>query len=79
MKVQRLLRCYRLKIEERIKSRSPQDVDVLAVLDFENPCSRPESHPRRLLIQHEGQGENEHAHGRRKGSGRPGRRRPAEP
>ena len=23
--------------------RSPQDVDVLAVLNFENPCSRPES------------------------------------
>ena len=36
-------------------TRSLQDLDVLAVSDFKNPCSRPDTHPRRLLTIYEGQ------------------------
>ena len=35
-----------------VRTRPPQDVDVLAVLDFQNPCYRPETpgfYPRCLL------------------------------
>ena len=38
-----------------------QDVDVLAVLDFEIPCSRPETpgfHPKPLFLKYEGHDEN---------------------
>ena len=48
-----ILICYCLLI------RPPQDVDVLAVVDFQIPCYRPETpalYPRRLLINHEGPG-----------------------
>ena len=41
--------------------RSPQDVDVLAVLEFGIPCPRPENpglHHRPLLLKYEGYGEN---------------------
>jgi len=37
--------------------RPPQDVDVLAVLDFQIPCFRPDTsslHPRSLLTNQEG-------------------------
>ena len=67
----------------------PQDVDVLAVLDFQIPCLRSETHafyPRSLLTNHEGQGqklgrpwrisERERVF---KDPGRQGRRRPEEP
>jgi len=69
--------------------RPPQDVDVLAVLDFQIPCFRPETpvlYPRRLLTNHEGHvrklGRPRRAEGREQGykyPGRRGRRRPEEP
>ena len=49
--------------------RPPQDVDVLAVLDFENPCFCSETldaHPRRLLTKNEGQDKNKDAWRRRR-------------
>ena len=45
----------------RLRSRPMQDVDVLAVLDFEIPCSRPETpgfHPKPLFLKYEGHDEN---------------------
>ena len=46
-------------LESVISTRPPQDVDVLAVLDFQIPFSRPETpgfYPRCLLTKHEGRG-----------------------
>ena len=39
-----------------VSTRPPQDVDVIAVLDFQIPCFRPETpalYPRSLLTNHE--------------------------
>ena len=47
------------KLPVDVRIRPPQEVDVLAVLDFYIPCFRPEApalHPRSLLTNHEGDG-----------------------
>ena len=46
-------------LDSLVTGRSPQDVDVLAVLDFEIPRFRPETpgiYPRCLLTNHKGHG-----------------------
>ena len=70
-------------------ARPPQDVDILAVLDLQITCFRPETpalYPRSLLTNHEGRGHNDNVRDDfRDGNesfkdlGRWGRRRPEEP
>ena len=46
-------------VQVLVRGRAPQDVDVLAVLDFQILCFRPESpvlYPKMLLANHEHHG-----------------------
>ena len=52
-----------------VRTMSPQDVYVLAVLDFENLCSRsetPDSHSRPRLTKHESKNENHKERGHKR-------------
>ena len=47
---------FLLTKNEELTGRPPQDVNVLAVLNFQIPCFRPGFYLRCLLFKHEGHG-----------------------